>query len=239
MFQNFQVSVQFTAFFLCVNKLISKNAPVKGGLSKEKQKKYVNIGTSLVHSILTGVGSIIAFYRHPSLMDDLIHFQSDFAYKLAQLSLGYFIYDFYDCARICNFKLSKFWEMCIHHVVVIACFSCTISTHRFIGLTMGALLMEFNSIFLHARTLMLYTGRRETFQFKCVSVANIISLIFFRLYVTYELIKWFIVLDDPVVGYLLHVGRVGIFVIGIMNFFLLWRCIHSDFFKTQKSNLIE
>ena len=76
-----------------------------GGLSKEKQKKYVNIGTSLVHSILTGVGSIIAFYRHPSLMEDLIHFQSDFAYKLAQLSLGYFIYDFYDCARICNFKL--------------------------------------------------------------------------------------------------------------------------------------
>lgn len=57
--------------------------------------------------------------------------------------------------------------------------------------------------------------------------------------VTYELIKWFIVLDDPVVGYLLHVGRVGIFVIGIMNFFLLWRCIHSDFLKTQKSNLIE
>ena len=54
-----------------------------------------------------------------------------------------------------------------------------------------------------------------------------------------ELIKWFIVLDDPVVGYLLHVGRVGIFVIGIMNFFLLWRCIHSDFLKTQKSNLIE
>ena len=58
--------------------------------------------------------------------------------------------------------------------------------------------------------------------------------------VTYELIKWFIVLDDPVVGYLLHVGRVGIFVIGIMNFFLLWRCINSDFFKTQnqKSNVL-
>ena len=58
------------------------------------------------------------------------------------------------------------------------------STHRFIGLTMGALLMEFNSIFLHARTLMLYTGKRETFQFKCVSIANIISLIIFRLYVS-------------------------------------------------------
>jgi len=104
---------------------------------------------------------------------------------------------------------------------------------------MGALLMEFNSIFLHARTLMLYTGKRETLPFKCVSIANIISLIIFRLYVTYELIKWFMVLNDPVVGYLLHVGRVGIFVIGIMNVFLLWRCIHSDFFKSKKSNSIE
>jgi len=230
MFENIQVSLQFTAFFLCVNKLVEKNGPI-GHMAKQKQAKYINIATSLVHSVITGLGAIYAFLATPALSHDLIHTDSEFGYKLAQLSLGYFIYDAFDYARINNFKLSAMAEMALHHLVVLACFGVSVSQRMFVGLTMAAMLMEVNSIFLHSRTLCLYSGLHDTKLYGCISVTNILTLIIFRLYVSVKLIKWFLVLDDPVVGQLLWVGIFGIFVIGIMNVFLLYRCFSSDFIK--------
>jgi len=230
MFQSLQTSLQFTAFFLCVNKLVEKNAPT-GHLSKECQAKYNNIATSLVHSAITGLGSLYLFYADNQLSRDLIHHQNDFAFWLAQLSLGYFVYDAFDCARINQFQLSAFPEMALHHLVVLACFGACVTKSMFLGLTMVAMLMEVNSIFLHSRTLCLYSGRKNTNLYRFISISNLVTMIVFRLMVTFWLITWFAQIDDPTIGPLVVLGQVGIGVIGVMNLVLMWRCIKSDYLR--------
>ena len=166
-------------------------------MSKEKQAKYNNIATSLVHSAITGIGSLYVFYADPALSQDLIHHYNEFSFRLSQLSLGYFVYDAYDCARINQFRLryagivldcitdfSAFPEMALHHVVVLACFGASVSRKMFLGLTMVAMLMEVNSVFLHSRTLCLYNGLKSTRVYSLISVLNIISMIVFRLMVS-------------------------------------------------------
>jgi len=231
-FKNMQTSLQYTAFFLLVNKLL-KNMNF-GKMSKHRQRKYVNIATSLVHSAITGTGAILAFYQKPNLQKDLIHEESTFGFHLAQISFGYFIYDAFDFARINNFRLSAFVEMALHHAVCLACFACTVSMEKFIGLTMMALLMEFNSIFLHSRTLLLYSGYKNTLFYTIVSIMNLTTLAVFRLYVSFDLVRWFMILDDPVVGNLLYIGILGNTVVGIMNLVLFWRCFNSDYLQLNK-----
>jgi len=175
--------VQFTALFLCINKLVEKNAPT-GHLSKERQAKYNNIATSLVHSAITGLGSLYLFYIDDKLSTDLIHHYNEKSFWLAQLSLGYFIYDAFDCARINHFQVSAFPEMALHHLVVLACFGASVLKRMFLGLTMVAMLMEVNSIFLHLRTLCLYNGLKNTYLYRLISISNIVSMIVFRLLVS-------------------------------------------------------
>ena len=80
---------------------------------------------------------------------------------------------------------SAFPEMALHHLVVLACFGASVLKRMFLGLTMVAMLMEVNSIFLHSRTLCLYSGLKNTYLYRVVSISNILSMIVFRLMVSY------------------------------------------------------
>ena len=73
--------------------------------------------------------------------------------------------------------------MALHHLVVLACFGASVTKSMFLGLTMVAMLMEVNSIFLHSRTLCLYSGLKNTNLYRFISISNIATLIVFRLMV--------------------------------------------------------
>ena len=74
--------------------------------------------------------------------------------------------------------------MALHHLVVLACFGASVTKSMFLGLTMVAMLMEVNSIFLHSRTLCLYSGLKNTNLYRFISISNIATLIVFRLMVS-------------------------------------------------------
>ncbi|ROK28223.1 TLC domain-containing protein 2 [Anabarilius grahami] len=77
--------------------------------------KWKNISTSFVHSLITGVWSVLCFCMHPQMAEDLIETYSVFSHALVSLSIGYFIYDFFD--MVINQKISHSWELLFHHVV--------------------------------------------------------------------------------------------------------------------------
>lgn len=78
--------------------------------------KWNNISTSFVHSLITGVWSVLCFCMHPQMAEDLIETHSVFSHALVSVSIGYFIYDFLD--MVINQKIIHSWELLFHHVVV-------------------------------------------------------------------------------------------------------------------------
>lgn len=61
---------------------------------------------SLIHSVVVGIGSIIAVYQEPALFADLIYTKTPLSFGLALLSFGYIIYDLVDLLRMNNYQLS-------------------------------------------------------------------------------------------------------------------------------------
>ncbi|CAL8335207.1 unnamed protein product [Boreogadus saida] len=78
--------------------------------------RWRNICTSFVHSIITGIWAVLCFFLHPQMAEDLIETHSVFSHALVSVSIGYFIYDFFD--MVVHQKLSQSWELLFHHVVV-------------------------------------------------------------------------------------------------------------------------
>jgi hypothetical protein len=92
---------------------------------------------------------------------------------LVFLSSGYFIYDTLDLLFNDKKKGLKN-ELFIHHGFIIACFGLTVATSKYIPFAQFALLCEVNSIFLHARQLMIIRGvPKSQAVYRLVSVLNI------------------------------------------------------------------
>lgn len=120
---------------------------------KEVRWKWRNVLTSFIHSTITGLWAPLAFAAQPSLGADMIHAYSTGAHTLISVSIGYFIYDFLDMA-IYHRKGSTY-ELLIHHAMVILCFGIAVSTRTYVAYAALSLVVEINSIFLHARQLLM------------------------------------------------------------------------------------
>ena len=95
---------------------------------------------------------------------------------LLSFSMGYFLFDTYNMAAK---DVMKWKEIIIHHILVILGFSvCIIYDVAFTV----SLLIEVNTVFMHARTLLLMSNEsRNSWRFKMMSRINILSFIIFRL----------------------------------------------------------
>lgn len=73
--------------------------------------------------------------------------------RAVAISVGYFAYDTYDMGRKGMFAGPKGWEMVAHHTVLVVC--CCTALLEQVGITLLniCLLCEFNSVWLHARSL--------------------------------------------------------------------------------------
>lgn len=139
-----------------------------------------NLQISFVHSVLCSIWLLyILIAQHSELYTDLLYAITWDAYLILAFSCGYFLYDFYDiCA---NGYLKREWVVCVHHWIVLLSFSYHMINLMSIGYTVIALLMEFNSVFLHARKLLkFYAFKRTSFIVYANCLANIFSFIVFR-----------------------------------------------------------
>lgn len=139
-----------------------------------------NLQVSFVHSVLCSIWLLyILIARHNELFADLLFEITWDAYLVLAFSCGYFLYDFYDiCA---NGYLKREWVVCVHHWIVLLSFGYHMINLISIGYTVIALLMEFNSVFLHARKLLkFYAFKRASFIVYANCIANIFTFIVFR-----------------------------------------------------------
>ena len=73
------------------------------------------------------------------------------------VSIGYFAYDFVDMFLYTWHKRST-KEMLMHHIVVLTCFGIAAHTQLYVPYAAISLVVEVNSMCLHARALLLIAG---------------------------------------------------------------------------------
>jgi hypothetical protein len=130
--------------------------------------------------------TLISFI-HSLISSPLSHINY-FNYALIAFSLGYFVWDFYDCLQ--NATQSTF-VILIHHIVVILFLGHILLRTRNIGYGIYALSLEINSVFLHARRLLRwYTPITSIYYTKIlklfIDIGNYITFILFRFGVVFS-----------------------------------------------------
>ncbi|XP_056139239.1 TLC domain-containing protein 2 [Lampris incognitus] len=193
--------------------------------------KWRNISSSFVHSMITAIWAVLCFYLHPQMAEDLIETHSAFSHLLVSVSIGYFIYDFFD--MVLNQKLTQSWELLFHHVVVITCFGLSVVTCRYVGFAVVALLVEINSIFLHLRQMLRMANLAAGTLYRVNSMVNLGTYVVFRINTLAWMTRWLVLNRDKVPLLAYTVGSVGMAIMTAMNIVLFCRLLRSDFLKSS------
>ncbi|XP_040907611.1 TLC domain-containing protein 2-like [Toxotes jaculatrix] len=206
-------------------------------LARKKAWKWRNVSTSLAHSSLTGAWAVLCFYFHPQMVEDLISSHSVLSHSLVAVSTGYFIHDFLDMAFNQSFKQS--WELLLHHSVVISCFGLAVTTRLYLGFAVVSLLVEINSVFLHARQLLLLSGQRNrpgtevtaprpSVTYIITSWLNLGTFLVFRVSTLGWMVRWLAGHSEHIPRYILMMGTAGLSLISVMNTVLFYRLLRAD-----------
>ena len=128
-------------------------------------------------------------------------------------------------------------ELMLHHVVVLSCAIPCAVFEKFAGLTMMAMTVEANSVFLHSRRLLKFRHQTGGFYYVVNAILNIISNILFRL-IGCSWIIYYSFHNFQKLGLLWSSICVsGATVVLIMSFILLLRCIKVDFFSKHRNKV--
>ncbi|XP_064612890.1 TLC domain-containing protein 2-like [Liolophura sinensis] len=221
-----------TGLFCLLNKCLTLI-----GIPKTAQKstwRWKNICTSFVHSILTGVGSVLCFWETPEMAEDLISIHTPFSRGLICFSVGYFLYDTLDMFLFNRGRQT--YELIGHHCVILCCFGITIVTHLYVGYAVVALIVELNSIFLHLRQLFqILEISRGSALYRLNSLINLATYICFRIVTLCWMTRWLVINRDGIPLLFYSFGSVGMAIVILMNIVLFYRLIHSDFLRKRDS----
>jgi hypothetical protein len=199
--------------------------------SKNNNWLRQNTLLSFVHSIISSTLIIIAVLRAPEMLDDPLSHINYFNYALIAFSIGYFIWDFFDCLQ--NSQSSTF-AIVIHHVIVITFLTHILFRTHNIGYGLHALSLEINSVFLHARRLLRwYSPISSSIYYKrilklFIDVGNYITFILFRFGVVFIGLRALYLQSnrlDPIVH---KFTVISVSAIGILNFVLFYRLIKNQ-----------
>jgi len=153
------------------------------------------------------------------------------------VSTGYFIYDAIDIV-FSNKKLTtQSIEVLAHHFVIIGIFWVPLVTNKFVGYTLAALSIEFNTVFLHLRFLLVFNGvNKSSIKFRVVSILNLVTFVMFRILTLCWMTRWIVLNRHQVhVGWF-SLGSVGLAAMMIINILLLQRLLQSDFRNHSKQH---
>ncbi|KAJ7995653.1 hypothetical protein DPEC_G00246810 [Dallia pectoralis] len=216
-------------FFKLVNCGFGK-LPIPESASRNEWK-WRNICTSFAHSMITGIWAVLCFFRHPQMAEDLIGTHSVFSHALVSVSIGYFIYDFFDMAF--NQKMNQSWELLVHHMVVISCFGIAVLTGCYVGFAVVALLVEINSVFLHLRQMLRMANKAVGDFYRVNSMVNLGTYVVFRINTLAWMTRWLVLNRDNIPLFSYTVGSIGLAIMTAMNIVLFYRLLRSDFLKNS------
>ncbi|XP_065558331.1 TLC domain-containing protein 2-like [Artemia franciscana] len=232
------IIISSTLMFAACNVLLLRRiTPQSAQKTKSQFWKWRNIANSLIHSFITGIWACVCFYLDKKMGEDLINVWSVTAHSLVAVSIGYFIYDFFDMAW--NNRKRSSYELMIHHTLVISCFGLAVMERRYIGYSVVALLVEVNSIFLHTRQLMLIQGfSKDEFIYRLNSLMNIGTFLVFRILTLGWMTRWLVIHRDEIPTLAYTVGSIGLSVITLMSIILFFRILSSDFGRRRKKTVV-
>jgi hypothetical protein len=104
-FDHFKVSSFYAAIF-CTLRYVLSTEKIMPNVHQKKRDDLENVLISIIHSSLTGPGAVLAIYYEPALLEDLVNVKTTISLSVAQLTFGYFIYDFLDLLRMNNYNIS-------------------------------------------------------------------------------------------------------------------------------------
>ncbi|KAI6176339.1 TLC domain-containing protein [Aphelenchoides bicaudatus] len=157
-------------------------------------KDFKQVATIAFDSIC-GCWVFLFAITHPIIMfTDPVFYFKPWMKIITICIIGYLIHDAVDMLR---YEISRWTiELLLHHFASGFVMSVAACGERFTVYAYWSLLMEVNSIFLHARTLFQLSGASETYPnaYKTIKMLNIITFVIFRFFVqiwqTYFVIVW-------------------------------------------------
>jgi len=222
--------------FTCVNFATRALTPAtlcqKRGESEFITKwKWRNTLTSFIHSTLTGLWAIFIFAADPSFAEDMINGFCTSGHMLISVSMGYFAYDFIDMSLYTWYKRST-KEMLLHHIVVFTCFGIAAHTKFYVPYAVISLIIEINSMCLHARAMLILTGwAKQTPLFRLIAFLNLVTYVFFRICVLGWMTRWLTLHRDDLPLFIFTVASIGLATIVVINILNFYRVLMSDFLK--------
>ncbi|CAG5111277.1 Oidioi.mRNA.OKI2018_I69.chr2.g5599.t1.cds [Oikopleura dioica] len=213
-------------FFYLLSRYLSTRAKPKR-IDPKRYGLYENLQVSMIHSLLSGVGACLAL-SDPQIWDDLIHYYSPFGSKIVKMSTGYFLYDFYHVLSINDFKFAECWELVAHHIAVLSCIGTSGFFDYYHGFSCIALVMEVNTVFLHVRSLLKMGRKCESNFYKINSWINLVTIVLFRIIVAFAMLYLFQTHYERQAYWEYCICNIGVSVVQIMNFFLLYRSFSFD-----------
>ena len=152
------------------------------------------------------------------MKDDLQRRFTLSSHTLVCFSIGYFLYDAAD--MVINHRKRSTYELLLHHGLVILCYSVAVISRQFVAFVALSLIVEINSVFLHARQLFIITSEpKSSLRYKLNALLNVVTFIFFRLILLAYMTRWLTFQRSTIAFGFLAVGFVGLGVIvsGFIN----------------------
>ncbi|KAH8853167.1 TLC domain-containing protein 2 [Schistosoma japonicum] len=200
--------------------------------NKDVRKTYLlvrlrNYSISVIHALISGFSSLICLCVYPDLVNNIIESENMFAYHILGFATGYFIHDIYH--NLCSSVGLRSFEIILHHITVLTCFYVVSCYRILVCYALFGLLMELNSIFLHARKLMILLNiDPESLAYRVNAAANIVTFIIFRIFLTLLLFGWAIINRNklPIVVSWILITSFTVFT--TMNFVLFFRVVTAE-----------
>ncbi|XP_040581637.1 TLC domain-containing protein 2 [Lepeophtheirus salmonis] len=199
--------------------------------------KWRNTMVSFIHSNLTGIWAPLCFVFNPVLSNDLVGAYDLNVHSIIAVSLGYFLYDFVDMSLqiSANTRSRQTYQLLLHHFTVIMCFSIAVTTKTFLPYATLCLFIELNSIFLHARQLLiLHSVPRNSSLYVLISYLNVGTFIAFRILLIGWLTRWLIIHTNNVPYITGTIIAFTLATIAWLNVLLFYRILVSDFLHNKK-----
>ncbi len=225
-------------FFLITDRITKSMSKINDRTVQKDNWLKQNTLLSFIHSLLCSILLIIAALRAPEMFDDPLSHSNFFNYALISFSVGYFLWDFFDCLRNSTVSILP---ILMHHIVVITFLVHTLFRTRNIGYALYALSLEANSVFLHARRLLRwYTPLSSSIDFQnslklFVDIGNYITFIIFRFGVVIVALRVLYMQPDRIEPAIHLFTVLSVCTIGILNIVLFYRLLKNQLSRKSKT----
>ncbi|ETK80155.1 hypothetical protein L915_14096 [Phytophthora nicotianae] len=149
-------SLAFAIVRVVVVPLASAKVKAFPTLSTFGQLLFSNTLVSMLHSALSSLLAISALLTSHSLNGDYVSTVTRGEFLATSVSTGYFAYDLWD--YVLNGLYVKSLGIVVHHVVVLICYISALTKTVGVSLLSLALVCELQSVFMHARKLLVMSN---------------------------------------------------------------------------------